>query len=150
MERNYNACIKHNACDVDNYDALFYQQYVISNPIYQQIGAVIRARRKKLKMTQEVLASELGISRGSLANIETGRQNVLVHQLYKFAATLKLNVIDLLPVGAEPNSRADWTELPMPADLKTKHKEQIARIITRVEAEPPTSKEEGHAQSTKR
>jgi transcriptional regulator with XRE-family HTH domain len=50
--------------------------------IYRHIGEIIRNRRRssRPRLTQEMLAQRVGISRASLANIETGRQSVLVHQ----------------------------------------------------------------------
>lgn len=100
------------------------------DPIYGRIGAVIRSRRKVLDKTQEDLARELGISRGSLANIETGRQNVLVHQLYRIAAQLKLAPVDLLPQPATSTVRSATLDLPLPTDLKPKQRDQIAGFFT--------------------
>ena len=76
-----------------------------TDPIYKLIGAVIKARRKTLELKQETLAGRLGISRGSLANVETGRQSVLVHQLYKFAAALGVTPSDLLPLPSSDHSK---------------------------------------------
>src|SRR5437016_6301362 len=94
------------------------KQVMLPDPIYKQIGAVIKARRKKLGLKQETLAGMLGISRGSLANVETGRQNVLVHQLYRFAASLELSPFDLLPQPSSAPFSIDRTELPLPANLR--------------------------------
>ena len=102
------------------------------DPIYKDIGAVIKSRRKTLDMKQETLAGLLGISRGSLANVETGRQSVLVHQLYKFAAALQLTPFDLLPRPSIDHLRTEPTELPLPGDLKAQQKEQITRLFEQV------------------
>ncbi len=118
--------------------------------IYEHIGEVIRTRRRSLKprLTQESLAQLLGISRASLANIETGRQNVMVHQLYAFAKALHLSPADfLLPVN-DPAVGLDWSGV-MPADLKPKQQEQIARLLADTRAEPLTEKED-HAKHAKR
>lgn len=97
--------------------------------IYKHIGTTIKNRRKVLKLTQEELASKLFISRASLASIETGRQNVLVHQLYAFAKTLDLHVNDFL-VSLQPTSTPDKSnDLPLPSDLSAQQKEQLARLI---------------------
>jgi transcriptional regulator with XRE-family HTH domain len=144
------ACKKHNACDVDTGYGHAYEQKVTPDPIYKQIGAVIKARRKTLGLKQENLASLLSISRGSLANIETGRQNVLVHQLYKFAAVLKLTPFDLLPPPAVNQPRGKRTELPLPDDLKAQQKEQITRLFEQVEAEQPKDREASRVKSSKR
>jgi transcriptional regulator with XRE-family HTH domain len=110
-----------------------YEQVMPPDPIYKQIGAVIKARRKKLGLKQETLAAKLGISRGALANVETGRQNVLVHQLYKFAASLELSPFDLLPQPPPAPVSVDRTELPLPANLREQQKEQIARLFAQVD-----------------
>lgn len=94
---------------------------------------MIKSRRKTLKLKQEALAGLLGISRGSLANVEIGRQSVLVHQLYKFAAALQLTPYDLLPPSSIDQLRTEPTKLPLPSDLKVQQKEQIARLIEQVD-----------------
>ena len=98
LTRFYFACITRIACEVDIFNVRSENSRVSPDPIYTELGLLIRARRKALNLRQKSLASELGISRGSLANIETGRQSILVHQLYRFAAALRLPPHDLLPL----------------------------------------------------
>jgi len=141
------ACIKHNACDIDTSRGRSYEQKVIPDPIYKHIGAVIKARRKTLGLKQEALASSLGISRGSLANVETGRQNVLVHQLYKFATALKLSPFDLLPQPAADHSRTERAELPLPGNLKAQQKEQITRLFEQVDTNQMQDREGSRAKA---
>lgn len=59
--------------------------------LYQDLGRAVAQRRAELKLTQEAVAKRAGISRASLANIEVGRQKVLVHQLYRIANALSLD-----------------------------------------------------------
>jgi len=117
------------------------------DPLYQKIGSLIQRRRKLLDMKQHDLAGKLGISRGSLANIETGRQSVLVHQLYKFANTLDLAPADLLPPVGLPDAKQDLTHV-MPRDLDRRHQEQIARIINGA-VPSPTQKRTDHVKTSK-
>jgi len=98
-------------------------------PIYKTIGTLIRRRRRRLDWSQRLLAARLGISRATLANIETGRQRILVHHLYAFAEILEMKPSDFLPAGASPDSAQDWSSLPIPNDLNLRQKEQIARLI---------------------
>ena len=105
----------------------------MKHPIYTSIGAIIKSRRKTLGMKQETLAGLLGVSRGSLANVETGRQGILVHQLYKFADALRLTPYDLLPLALADTSRTEPIELPLPRDLKAQQREQIARFFDQVD-----------------
>jgi transcriptional regulator with XRE-family HTH domain len=125
-------CVLHtlfsqNACEIDKLRAYFYKHRVPVDPIYPHLGAAIKARRKTLGMKQKTLAGMLSISRGSLANIETGRQSVLVHQLYRFAEALELSPSDLLPPPTKTKSSTQ--DLPLPAGLKAQQKEQIARLF---------------------
>jgi transcriptional regulator with XRE-family HTH domain len=118
--------------------------------IYQHIGAVIRTRRHALKprLTQEALAQRVGISRASLANIETGRQNVLVHQLYALAAALSLDPSDFL-LPANQNATSEEPSDYLPADLKPRQMQDIFRLIPEVRTEPTHAKD-GHGKQTKR
>ena len=103
--------------------------------IYQALGERIRARRRQLRMTQEVLAAQLGVSRASVASIETGRQNVLVHHLCSIAAALGVAPAELLDQASE----ARGLQLPLPDDLKGAQREQITRLIEGARAEAPLS-----------
>ena len=124
------------------------------DPIYKQIGAVIKSRRKTLEMKQETLAGLLGISRGSLANVETGRQGILVHQLYKFSAALQLKTpIDLLPQPSPDHLRTEQserTELPLPSGLKAQEKEQITRLFEQVDTKQIQERKGKRAKSKSR
>jgi transcriptional regulator with XRE-family HTH domain len=110
--------------------------------LYAHIGEVIRTRRRSLKprLTQESLAQIVGMSRAALANIETGRQNVMVHQLYAFAKALKIDVTDFLPPADRTAVGEEWSGV-MPSDLKPKQQEQIARLLAETQAEAARDKE---------
>lgn len=100
-----------------------------SEYIYKHIGSTLKNRRKALKMTQEILASKLFMSRASLANIETGRQNVLVHQIYSFAKILELDVKDFL-VRPESTTTSDKSNnLSFSQTLNAQQKDQLAQLI---------------------
>ena len=109
-----------------------YALKVTRDPIYEKIGALIRDRRKSLNLKQENLATMLGISRGSLANIEIGRQGVLVHQLYRFAEALQLSPFDLLP-QPKPHSRSKGVQLPLPDDLKAKQRQEVEEFFAQID-----------------
>ena len=83
------------------------------------VGEAVAIRRKAIGLTQAQVAVKVGISRASIANIESGRQKVLLHQVYLFAEALKLpSIMQLLPkslVRGEndmvvPISRSDISE----------------------------------------
>ena len=69
------------------------------------------------------------MSRASLANIETGRQNVLLHRLYHLAGILEIEVTDLLPPKPEPTADDATHDLPLPKDLSPQQKAQIAHVL---------------------
>jgi len=98
-------------------------------PIYQQIGKNIRTVRRRAEKAQDELASQLGISRATLANMETGRQRILVHQLYAIAQALKIGLNDLLPPPQDVAAMANWTSLTFEGDLNAEQKKQVANLI---------------------
>jgi len=117
------------------------------DPIYKYLGAAIQQRRRHLGLRQRVLAAHLAISRGSLANIEIGRQGVLVHQLYRIAAALHLPPTELLPpIPTTP--RVNAPSLPLPPDLKPMQRDQILRLMEGHGSELPPRKERKHAKRT--
>lgn len=100
--------------------------------IYADLGRKIRRYREAAHQTQSQLAMRLGISRASLANIEAGRQKVLVHYLYAIADALDLgspsillaSPADLASDGATPN------ELPLPEEgLTEKQRREVLRLM---------------------
>jgi transcriptional regulator with XRE-family HTH domain len=74
--------------------------------LYRRLGRTIAKRRDELRMTQAEIAERLGLSRASLANLECGRQRIMVHQLFALVQALKLkSILDLVPetwAPAEP------------------------------------------------
>lgn len=134
--------------DVEN--AMRYKHVVAVHPIYKQIGAVIQQRRKELDLKQLNVAARLGISRGSLANVETGRQSILVHQLYRFAEVLDLLPADLLPSTTKSAPlQHDWSK-KLPAGLNLAQQQQIARLLEGAESETVSPKRENNAKSSAR
>jgi transcriptional regulator with XRE-family HTH domain len=118
--------------------------------IYPEIGALIRRRRKKLKLTQEQLAGHLGISRASVANMEIGRQKVLVHQIYALASALQVTPSDLLPSTQRLTGPSEWEALPLPDNLNSQQKEQITRLLSGPQTEADRDKDAKNATPPKR
>lgn len=65
---------------------------------HQSLGARIRLIREAIGMTQEELSRKLpkGVTRASLANIETGRQRFLLNRVEDFARALNTTPKHLL------------------------------------------------------
>jgi transcriptional regulator with XRE-family HTH domain len=57
-------------------------------PIYILFGARVVQIRDALGLTQDELRQRIGLSRGSIANIETGRQRILLADVERFARAL--------------------------------------------------------------
>jgi transcriptional regulator with XRE-family HTH domain len=69
----------------------------ISAPeIYRVIGQRVRAERQKRKLTQDELAERVQLTRTSITNIERGRQKLLLHTLFAFAAAFEIEAKELL------------------------------------------------------
>jgi len=69
--------------------------------IYKRFGTQVRDRREALGLTQLQLSARIGLTRGSVANIEAGRQSVMLHQFLAIAAALQLAPELLLPAKTE-------------------------------------------------
>lgn len=65
---------------------------------YKQIGINIRNARNQSKISQEDLAKQLGfVSRISIANIESGKQKIMLHTLIETSEFLKIPIVELYP-----------------------------------------------------
>ncbi|SRR6266542_3184626 len=72
-------------------------ELAISAPeIYRIIGQRVRAERQKRKLTQNELAERVELTRTSITNIERGRQKLLLHTLFAFAAAFEIDAKELL------------------------------------------------------
>lgn len=58
---------------------------------YVLFGEFVRGRRKQLGLTQMELSERVEYSRATIANIETGRQRVLLDDVMKFAKALEVS-----------------------------------------------------------
>ena len=72
-----------------------------SSSFYAALGRQIQARRRG-RLTQEELASRLDppLTRAAIANIEAGKQGVLVYTLVQIAHQLGVQLGDLVPSGS--------------------------------------------------
>ena len=105
---------------------------VDSQQIYREVGRNIKRYRRSVFMTQAQLSVEIGISRSSLANIEAGRQQLLVHHLYAIADALDLDSPKaLLPSRPALTLRkGKLSALPLPEKgLSDKQRQEVLRLI---------------------
>ena len=99
--------------------------------IYVVLGKQIAARRRALRMTQSDLAEQVKMSRASVANIERGRQSVLLHHLYRFAEALDVSkVADLVPqVAVDLGVREDLLAVPFSMDISESSKAVMTSLL---------------------
>jgi transcriptional regulator with XRE-family HTH domain len=66
--------------------------------LYRVLGQNVARLRKAKELTQAEVATAIGLTRASLANIETGRQKVLLHHVFMLANALECaSILDLIP-----------------------------------------------------
>lgn len=94
---------------------------------YEAIGQLIRAARLNAGLTQEALASQLGLTRTSITNIEVGRQRIQVHMLLDIAARLGVPPASLLP---RPGATPSWRVLSELHDYTEREQAWIAGVFT--------------------
>ena len=106
--------------------------------LYNLVGERIAARRKTQKLTQAELASLVGVSRPSLANMEKGRQAIALHLLYAFVAALELasisDLIPLVPDEAEAHSldSRESVQVHTTGNLSPEEEREIINVRRRV------------------
>lgn len=67
--------------------------------VYKEIGDRIKQVRTEEKLTQEKFADEIGVSRVSLANYESGKQSIYISDIYKIAAHFNIPISALIQIG---------------------------------------------------
>jgi transcriptional regulator with XRE-family HTH domain len=65
--------------------------------LYRLIGGHVRLYRVELGATQQALARAAGMTRSTVAGIESGRQRLPIHTLYRLAQALRVRPLALLP-----------------------------------------------------
>lgn len=60
-------------------------------------GNAVREQRKKLNLSQELLATRAGLHRTYVTDIESGKRNVTLVSVAKLAAALEVSVASLMP-----------------------------------------------------
>jgi DNA-binding XRE family transcriptional regulator len=99
--------------------------------LYQAIGEKIRQvrERSRPKLSQAQLATQLGVSRASIVNIEAGRQHAPLHILWQIAGVLGTELSLLIPQRDELLE----TQAPIKLDEQT-----ISQIETAANGDPET------------
>jgi transcriptional regulator with XRE-family HTH domain len=109
--------------------------YMSDFEIYRVIGSRIAARRKHLRLKQVEVAAQIGLTRASLANIEKGRQKIMMHQIYRIAEALRIeSILDLVPPRFAPSGADEpivFAESDVREDLRVQAEQFYRRTPVR-------------------
>lgn len=95
---------------------------IAQSGFYGSFGDAVRRARETAGLTQADLAGQVGLSRPAIANIELGRQGVLLHAGLDIAAALSVSLMDLLAAALEAARREEIAHLEARlAALKTQN-----------------------------
>jgi transcriptional regulator with XRE-family HTH domain len=97
-----------------------------SDRLYAAIGQKIREARTRKSITQADLADAVALTRSSIANIERGKQKLLLHTFLHIAKALGTEPERLLPPEATPQLKP---KVLVPHGLSEKNRELIEAAI---------------------
>ena len=104
--------------------------------LYTEVGNNIRRYRRGMSRTQQQVAERVGLSRASLANIESGHQWVRLHHLYAIAGALDLDSPTVLMpplMSVPPPPPLQLAELPLPKEgLTDRQRLEVLRLLSDV------------------
>jgi len=81
------------------------RQLVITSP--QQVGEILRGRRKARHISQQQIAARLGISQGRLSTLEANPATMSLERLITVASMLGLELV-LQERSDAPTSSSEW------------------------------------------
>ncbi len=97
--------------------------------LYSQFGQLLRRHRERLGLNQAEIGQAIGLTRASIANIETGRQRIPLHHLYSLALALRVDVHALLPTAAGGASIVADREIQSSIELSAREQDDVARAV---------------------
>jgi DNA-binding XRE family transcriptional regulator len=89
---------------------------------YVYFGRQVRKARLDQGLTQSEVAKFLGLTRASIANVESGRQRLLVHQVVQLSSLLAVGLTDLVPPLSRPEIEA--------AEIDSAHQALARQVLT--------------------
>ncbi|MDE0703296.1 MAG: helix-turn-helix domain-containing protein [Rhodospirillaceae bacterium] len=108
--------------------------------LYRRLGRTVANRRRELGLTQSTVAEKLGLSRASLANLENGRQRIMVHQLFALVNALRLkSILELVPEAWLPPEPLPDIKVSGP-DLSPQQQSAVETILASAFAEDRSKK----------
>ena len=97
----------------------------------QQLGLLLQKLRAENRMTQDELAKRTGMSRASIANMETGRQAMSAYQAYLIATAFQLRNLNALFPAPEIDTEGADIKLSGSSELNDIQRQQVEALIAR-------------------
>ena len=105
--------------------------------LYRWFGQLVRRHRDRLNLSQAQIADAVGLTRASVANIETGRQRIPLHQLFRLAGALQVDVDALLPRQATATQSLADHDIRSAMKLTDREQDEIARVVDSIRDPTP-------------
>ena len=105
--------------------------------LYKRFGQLVRRHRDRLKLSQAQIAEAVGLTRASVANIETGRQRIPLHQLFRLARALQVDVDALLPRQTTATQALVDHDIRSAMNLTDREQDEIARVVDSIRDPTP-------------
>jgi transcriptional regulator with XRE-family HTH domain len=74
--------------------------------VWHRFGPLLKRRRQRAKLTQDMLAAKVGVSWNTIARLETGGRRPSLDLLEQLARVLDCHIRDLIPEKEEPMDTA--------------------------------------------
>ena len=86
---------------------------------YREIGLRLQLQRKRLDLTQEEVAAGIGVPRATYANVERGRQRVVVDLLWRASVVLRTPIERLVPQPESGIESVSTSTVPQPDSVRS-------------------------------
>lgn len=96
---------------------------------YAAVGSRVRRARAGRGMSQSALASQIGFTRSSIANLEAGRQRIALHLLVQIARALDCPPATLIPEVADASPVDDAVLEKLTEHLDVHTREFVRRAV---------------------
>jgi transcriptional regulator with XRE-family HTH domain len=71
---------------------------IVMEEVNKAFGELLASLRKEAGLTQQEFAQKVGMSRSAIANIESGKQGVVLTSIFAFANALSKSPTELIPL----------------------------------------------------
>jgi transcriptional regulator with XRE-family HTH domain len=105
--------------------------------LYKRFGQLVRRHRDRLNLSQAQIADAVGLTRASVANIETGRQRIPLHQLFRLARAFQVEVDALLPRQTTATQTLVDHDIRSSMNLTDREQDEIVRVVNSIRDPTP-------------